>query len=54
MPEQRDPVYLLMQSAKCRRLADAISDNKASIALLALATELEQEAKESSEPEKAA
>jgi len=44
MPIKRDPVYLLTQAAKCRRLAQSTTDEMAARELLALAYELEGEA----------
>jgi hypothetical protein len=45
MAEDRDLAYLLSQAVKCRRLARDITDHFANTQLLALADELEGEAK---------
>jgi hypothetical protein len=45
MPEDRDLAFLLSQAGKCRRLAREITDEFANAQLLALADELEDEAK---------
>lgn len=40
-----DPTYLREQAQRCRRLADAISDEKAKLALVELTVEYEERAK---------